>query len=100
MCPGFVNTNIMDAERNRPEEYLNDLSKVKAPPGSDKMEKVFREIIKTGMSPTSLADIVFQAIINEKFYTFTHPEFKDMIQMRMDAILNERNPCVLPMEKP
>ena len=29
LCPGFVNTKIMDAERNCPKKYLNELSEMK-----------------------------------------------------------------------
>lgn len=99
MCPGVVNTNIMDAERNRPEHYIND------PSGSadhepDDMEKAFREMIQAGMPTSVVADIVFKAIEEEKFYITTHPEMKPLVQLRMDGILEERNPVLPPMEEP
>ena len=100
ICPGVVNTNIMDAERNRPGKYLNDPSVVAQNPGSDNMEQTFREMMKSGMPASALAEIVFKAIEEEKFYIITHPEMKSLIQMRMDGIMEELNPVLPPMGSP
>jgi short-subunit dehydrogenase len=97
ICPGVVNTNIMDAERNRPERYLNDPSWAAQNPELDDMEEAFREMMKSGMPPAVLAEIVFEAIKEEKFYIITHPEMKPIVQMRMDGIIEERNPVPPPM---
>ena len=97
ICPGVVNTNIMDAERNRPKIYLNDLSPDTQNPEPDEMEESFREMIKAGMPPSELAEIVFKAIKEEKFYIFPHPDMKPLLQLRMDAIMEERNPLLPPM---
>jgi hypothetical protein len=48
----------MDAERNRPKEYLNELSETKQIPESDDTEKAFREMIKAGMHPSQVAESV------------------------------------------
>jgi hypothetical protein len=87
----------MDAERNRPKKYLNDLSAVAQKPEPDEMEKKFREMIKAGMPPPVLAEIVFEAIKKEKFYIFTHPEMKTLIQLRMKDIIDECHPLLPPM---
>jgi NADP-dependent 3-hydroxy acid dehydrogenase YdfG len=97
LCPGAVNTNIMDAERNRPEKYQNDPSLAVNNPEPDPMEAAFREMIKSGMPPSELAEIVFKAIKEEKFYIFPHPEMKPLIQLRMDGIMEERSPLHPPM---
>jgi hypothetical protein len=49
------------------------------------------------MAPLELAEIVFKAIKEEKFYIFPHPEMKPLIQLRMDGIMEERNPLYPPM---
>jgi NADP-dependent 3-hydroxy acid dehydrogenase YdfG len=97
ICPGVVNTNIMDAERNRPEIYSNDSSQVAQNPEPDDMEQAFREMTKAGMPPSVLAEIVFEAIKEGKFYIYTHPEMKPLIQLRMEGIMEERNPFLPPM---
>ncbi|MCP4747519.1 MAG: hypothetical protein GY874_15455 [Desulfobacteraceae bacterium] len=54
-------------------------------------------MIKAGMPASQVAEKVFQAIVDEKFYIFTHPEEKVKIQARMDDIVQERNPMIAPM---
>lgn len=100
LCPGFVNTKIMDAERNRPKKYLNKPSETKHIHEPDTMEEAFRQKIKAGMHPSLVAESVFQAIENDKFYIFTHPEVKGIVKARMDAIIQERNPILPPMDGP
>lgn len=95
LCPGFVNTNIMDAERNRPAAYLDQPNGQKMP-DADEMEDAFLQMIRNGMPPTELAAHVFQAIVDEKFYVFTHPELNVLIKVRMEDILSGRNPSLPP----
>jgi NAD(P)-dependent dehydrogenase (short-subunit alcohol dehydrogenase family) len=95
LCPGFVNTNIMDAERNRPTAYL-DQSNGQKMPDADEMEDAFLKMIRNGMPPTEVAAHVFQAIVDEKFYVFTHPELNVLIKARMEDILSGRNPSLPP----
>ena len=92
LCPAFVNTRIMDAERNRPVELMNDQSQTRLNEGDDEMEKVFRQMIEQGLSAAETADLVFKAIVEEKFYILTHPEMNPLIRMRLDDLLNGRNP--------
>ncbi len=87
LCPGHVRTQILDSERNRPVELKN-------PSGSKNLDKQYQKFILEGMSPGHVAEHVFSAIRENKFYIFTHPEFKKMIQLRMDDILQERNPTL------
>lgn len=100
ICPGFVNTNIMEAERNRPESYLNDRPANAQKSEPAEMEKMFRKMIKAGMPPGVLAEIVFEAIKTEKFYILTHPEMKPLIKLRHDGIMEERNPFLPPPPNP
>jgi short-subunit dehydrogenase len=96
LCPGFVNTQIMDSARNRPARLQNDLSEEKMSPESEAMVQFMRQAIETGMPPQQVADIVFQAIRDERFYILTHPEWKEAIRVRMEDILQDRNPTFTP----
>jgi hypothetical protein len=52
--------------------------------------------IENGMAPAKVADIVFNAIKEKKFYILPNAEMlKPMIQARMEDILQERNPTTL-----
>jgi NAD(P)-dependent dehydrogenase (short-subunit alcohol dehydrogenase family) len=99
LCPGFVNTNIMDAERNRPVQYQDGSSVRASSEESDALEAAFRQMVQAGMPVDEVADQVFAAIVKEKFFVLTHPEFKSHIRMRMEDILDERNPVLPPMEE-
>jgi NAD(P)-dependent dehydrogenase (short-subunit alcohol dehydrogenase family) len=92
LCPGFVNTQITDAVRNRPAELQNDPLKDKRDPEYEKEEHLIRQKVQEGMSPNQVANCVFNAIIDEKFYILTHRELKNRVRIRMEDILLERNP--------
>jgi NAD(P)-dependent dehydrogenase (short-subunit alcohol dehydrogenase family) len=89
LCPGLVKTQIMDCARNRPERLA-----ATAPMGPVEAAgwETLRQQLQTGMPPAQVADAVFKAIREERFYILTHPEGKDWIRTRMEDILQERNP--------
>lgn len=95
LCPGFVKTNIQDAERNRPAHLQNTpgeqqrLSQEEQEGG-----QVLKLAIQKGMSPQLQAEAVFEAIREKRFYIYP-PEFKRGIQTRMEDILQARNPTLL-----
>jgi NAD(P)-dependent dehydrogenase (short-subunit alcohol dehydrogenase family) len=96
LCPGFVSTRIMDSARNRPVHLQNDPTEERMSPASEAMLQFMRQVVESGMPPHQVADIVFQAIRDEKFYIFTHPELKEAIRVRMEDILQERHPTYVP----
>lgn len=96
LCPGFVNTRIMDSERNRPGRYRDSSPPAKAAP--NEVEAVFRKMVQEGMPTAQVADLVFKAILEEKLFIFTHPEIKVHIRSRMEAMLEERNPMIPPLD--
>lgn len=92
LCPGWVNTRIMDAARNRPAELQNQPREAHADAQAEALEQTFRQTVRMGMSPQQAADLVFDAIRDERLYIVTHPDWKPMLQTRMMNILQERNP--------
>jgi NAD(P)-dependent dehydrogenase (short-subunit alcohol dehydrogenase family) len=97
LCPGFVSTQIMDAARNRPVHLQNDPTEERMGPESEAMLQFMRQAVQAGMPPHHVADIVFQALRDETFYILTHPEWKEAIRVRMEDILQERNPTYIPV---
>ncbi len=89
LCPGFVNTRIMESERNRPGR-----GPATDPPGfaPGARSEALRELVQAGIPPAQVADAVFEALRKDQFYILTHPEAKDLVRTRMDDILHERNP--------
>jgi len=93
LCPGIVNTRIMESARNRP----GNLSTTEPPrPAAAERWEALRQLVRTGMPPGQVADAVFEALHNERFYILTHPEGKEYIRMRMEDILQERGPTPWP----
>ncbi len=89
LCPGFVKTRLDDSDRNRPIGYTtaDALSK-----GALEKLELLNSSLDAGMSPTLVADIVFDAIKEEKLYILTHKDWIPEIEKRMKNIINERNP--------
>jgi NAD(P)-dependent dehydrogenase (short-subunit alcohol dehydrogenase family) len=91
LCPGLVQTRIVDCARNRPERLA---SSTPMGPVEAAGWETLRQQMQTAMPPAQVADAVFQAIHEERFYILTHPEGKDWIRTRMEDILQERNPTL------
>ena len=91
LCPGWVDTNIIDAGRNRPAELARTIVAV-PDPQREQMENTVRNLLKTGLQPAAVADQVFEAIRDDKLYVITHPEMDFIIRERFDNILARTNP--------
>jgi NAD(P)-dependent dehydrogenase (short-subunit alcohol dehydrogenase family) len=91
LCPAYVPTGIHDSERNRPEELRNA--------AQDKSEEelareaALRHAVQSGrISAEQVADTVFDAVRDERFYILTHQKIKGAIETRMMDMLLERPP--------
>jgi len=91
LCPGWVNTRIVDSARNRPSELQNPLAPVS--PEVEASVHARRQAALAGMSPQLVADHVFRALRARSFYILTHADGKPLIQKRMEDILGERSPA-------
>jgi NAD(P)-dependent dehydrogenase (short-subunit alcohol dehydrogenase family) len=90
LCPGLVNTNIVNSEQHRPAALKNE--PVELTPQMRTGLDAFKAAIAASMSPAKVADKVFDAIRNEQFYILTHPDWMELIQMRTDSLLRLENP--------
>jgi NAD(P)-dependent dehydrogenase (short-subunit alcohol dehydrogenase family) len=91
LCPAFVPTGIVDSERNRPA-LLRNPSRARTPEDQAREEQMRHAVQSGRVSAEMVADMVLDAIRQERFYIFTHPRIKPAIQSRMEDVLNERNP--------
>ncbi|HZR84801.1 MAG TPA: SDR family NAD(P)-dependent oxidoreductase [Candidatus Binatia bacterium] len=89
LCPGWVNTRIADADRNRPA----DLPPPALAPDQEALRELVRGLLASGLAPSQVADRVLEAVREERFYILTHPDFTPMVRQRMHAILEQRNPA-------
>ena len=89
LCPGWVNTKIIDADRNRPEELSRTVATA---PQAEQIDGMIRGLLKTGLDPSDVAGQVMTAIRDEQLYVITHPDMDWLIKDRFDNILARRNP--------
>lgn len=80
LCPGFVQTRIHESRRNRPAAYGEDQAG-----GADISGAA--EAVTNGIPVEPVANRVIEAIHDNDLYVFTHPEFKPMVEMRFNRIL-------------
>ena len=90
LCPGIVNTNIFNSERNRPADLPGGEGTTLLVGNLPSEEQAARmEELRAGaLDPAVVGDMVLHAIREDEFYIFTHPELKAMTDVRhgeMDA---------------
>jgi hypothetical protein len=87
LCPLFVDTRIMEAERNRPAELLNE-------GGQETNTLQMRDTTPASEE----AERVLQAVLEDRFYIFPHlGVVDDNVRYRFDNIINRKNPEMRPM---
>jgi NAD(P)-dependent dehydrogenase (short-subunit alcohol dehydrogenase family) len=89
LCPGGVDTQILDAARHRPA-HLPAARPLR--PEEEAVREATHRSVQTGIAPEHVAECVLRAIVADKFYILTHPEAKAWVRTRMKDILQERNP--------
>lgn len=92
LCPGWVNTRIADSHRNRPA----DLPAPVARPGAGERGDMVRQLLANGMDPSGVADLVLDAIAQERFWIFTDEQMVAGLRPRIEAMLAGGNPPVGP----
>ncbi len=99
LCPYFVTTGISASERNRPVE----LSVGQAPPTRSQQISQAMSSKAVGSGKVSAADVarnVFAALRQNQFYIFSHPKALAAVQLRMEDVVQGRNPTDPFKDKP
>ena len=114
LCPGIVNTKVIDCERNRPAEFCDpDYMKrdrlllfgpsmeryKKNHPETEQYIDMIIKMYEKGTSPDQAGDVVFKAIRNGMFYILTETGimWKNPLKARFDGIMKafEQNRLLL-----
>jgi hypothetical protein len=90
VCPAYFPSGIAESERSRPAA----LSETRAKTGEDleRDEKMRRAVRSGRLSAADIANRVFEAVRDERFYVLTHPRILPAVEARMRDILEGRNP--------
>jgi NAD(P)-dependent dehydrogenase (short-subunit alcohol dehydrogenase family) len=83
-CPGLVATNIFELQKNLNAAFDQ---KTAAPADAAANTEMIKQIIGAGMDPIEAAEIVLAGIRSNDLFILSHPEFRDGLQERMDALM-------------
>ena len=86
LCPGFVNTQINEAERNRPSEFGESIE------ANEAQRMASQVFLGGGMDPNDVANLVWQAMVNDHLYILPHDGWRDVIRGRVEAVLESTQP--------
>ena len=86
LCPGFVATNIIESERNRPESLATEKK------SNFLMKQLASAVLKRGKKPSEIADRTIEGIQAGSFYILPHPIYDEMIKERYERILARTEP--------
>ncbi len=97
LCPELISTAIAESERCRPEDYKNADG---SPPVTDSGKMVVGALAdgmkKGGIAPSVMADRVFDAILEDRFYILSEDSWRDACNTRLEDIRLGRNPTFSP----
>jgi hypothetical protein len=91
LCPFFVPTGISQSHRNRPDEFKERGVK----PTKSQMigQAMSDKAVGSGkVSAADVAQMVFDAIAQDRFYIYSHPKAINSVQTRLEDIMMARNP--------
>jgi len=90
LCPYFVPTGIIASQRNRP----GDLQDGRAPTKSQLIGQAMieRAVMSGKVSAAEVAQFVFDAMAERRFYVYSHPKALGNVQTRLEDIVTGRNP--------
>ena len=91
-CPGFVQTDLHNHERHRPERFMDKSDPYYSSPEYYSGLKRAEFVIKTGMPIDSIGMSVMKAIEEDQFYILTHPIYSTLIGRRVKDMLEGRGP--------
>ncbi|HET9619941.1 MAG TPA: SDR family oxidoreductase [Kofleriaceae bacterium] len=86
LCPYFVPTGIAHSDRNRPHD--------EAPSRSAQVGKLMADkAVSSGkVSAATVAQFVFDALAERRFYIYSHPKALDNVAVRLDDVVHGKNP--------
>lgn len=91
LCPGWVATEIADSDRNIPE-WAAPPALAEPDEETEMRRQWLRDILKSGAKPDDVADLVHDAVVNDKFWIFTDMSMVGMLADKHQSIEQNRNP--------
>ena len=93
LCPGFVNTQINEAERNRPSEFGESIE------ANEAQRMASQVFLGGGMDPSDVANLVWQAMVDDQLYILPHDGWRETIRGRIEAVLEGHQPVEIDFQQ-
>ncbi|UUZ66164.1 SDR family oxidoreductase (plasmid) [Polaromonas sp. P1-6] len=90
LCPSYVQTNIGQSDRNRPQNLVNRNPLTTSQ--SVTRDSVLNSLAAGDVTAEQVSQVTFDGIQNEKLYIYPSPQALTRVQMRMEDIIAQRNP--------
>ncbi|CDG83067.1 SDR family oxidoreductase [Janthinobacterium agaricidamnosum] len=90
LCPYFVPTGINQSHRNRPDDV-----RISGRPTASQLasQALTDKAVTSGkISAAQVAQLTFDAIRDEQFYIYSHPQALGGVQEQMEALVQHKNP--------
>jgi NAD(P)-dependent dehydrogenase (short-subunit alcohol dehydrogenase family) len=92
LCPGWVATDIGTSHRNRPEWAAPRALDEPVDSQVAQMRDFVLDQLRNGMPPAQVADLVHDAVVENRFWIFTDTAMVAALRPRFDAVLAAENP--------
>lgn len=97
LCPYFVPTGISQSHRNKPADLAGEKPTQSQLIGQAMSDKA----VGSGkVTAAEVAQMVFDALREDRFYVFSHPKALGNVRTRMESIVNVQNPPDPFLERP
>lgn len=98
LCPAWVPTGILESGRYR---QRSDGVPVQISRTSADYEARMAKAVRSGrLTADDMASAVFEAVAGNRFYVIPHAKIKQAIEVRMEDIIESRNPTPMTERKP
>ena len=88
LCPGFVNTNIVNDTASRPAGSVGSAVDDRG----DQMLQLTQRVLSAGLDPEIVGQQVFDAVVNKQFWLFTDDNWDAPIMARANEVVTRGVP--------
>ncbi len=92
LCPELIDTGIHRSERCRPAQFENASGDAQISPAGQLVIDALADGMKNGLDPMVMANRVFDAIVEERFYILAEDTWRDACNTRLEDIRLGRDP--------
>jgi NAD(P)-dependent dehydrogenase (short-subunit alcohol dehydrogenase family) len=91
LCPAFVPTGIARSERNRPADLADAAPRT---PSQARAQAALEKAVEGGrVGAAEVVRMTFEAVVEDRFYVFTHPQILPSVRARHEAALSGGPPA-------